>query len=180
MSGILGRLADRTATNQHKFYIDTLAELSTLPTRENGTLIKGTADWCKSYIPAISSTCFVMETSQAFILTSNGWKEIICGCGGGGGGSSGGIGIDTKELLYYYTKEEILKLLANIWYVQSEECIYIRTNGTGSSGGGGSSDTTHYKCYKTITHDEWQLLVDSNSVDEEVLYVLIDDDEQDH
>lgn len=75
MSGILNRLADRTATNQHDFFVDTLSDLLTLPTRENGILIKGTADWCKDYLPPISSTCFVMETSQVFVLTSNGWKE---------------------------------------------------------------------------------------------------------
>ena len=67
-----------------------------------------------------------------------------------------------------YNKDELNKLLLSIWYVQSEECIYIKS---------GIGETSQYKCYKLVTSEEWNTMKENNTLENDVLYVLLDDDE---
>lgn len=78
MSGVLGRLGDRISTNNCEFYVDTLEDITYLPTIKDGKVIKGTAEWCKDNIAPIGSACLVISTGQVFILSSNGWLELSC------------------------------------------------------------------------------------------------------
>lgn len=78
MSGVLGRLGDRISTNNCEFYIDTLDDITYLPTIKDGKVIKGTGEWCKDNISPIGSTCLVITTGQVFVLSSNGWIELSC------------------------------------------------------------------------------------------------------
>jgi hypothetical protein len=80
LSIFLGRIADRTSTNEYEYYVDNLSDLNNLPTRSNGTLIQGKTEERQNDIPAVGSLCLVMTTSQVFILTSNGWTELGCDC----------------------------------------------------------------------------------------------------
>lgn len=71
----------------------------------------------------------------------------------------------------YYTKTELDNLLMSIWYVQDEECIYIKS-------GIGENSHYNYKCYKLVTSDEWNTMKENNTLDNEVLYILIDDNQE--
>ena len=77
MSVLLGRLSDRPTTNQYEYYVDDISDLNDLPTRVDGKLIKSKLDLYKNHIPAIGSVCLVINTSQVFCLSNNGWKELI-------------------------------------------------------------------------------------------------------
>lgn len=69
----------------------------------------------------------------------------------------------------YYTKTEINDLLLSVWYVQDEECIYIKS-------GIGESSHNNYKCYELVTGEEWNTMKENNTLKNDVLYVLLDDD----
>lgn len=72
------------------------------------------------------------------------------------------------DLTNYYTKEEINGMLIAIWYEQSEECIYVRN---------GIQDIKEYTCYSLVTADEWNTLKENNQLEENRLYILLDDEE---
>lgn len=76
MSILLGRLSDRPTTNQYEYYVDDISDLNYLPTRKEGKLIPSVLEKYKSHIPAMSSLCLVINTSQVFCLSSNGWVEL--------------------------------------------------------------------------------------------------------
>ena len=77
MAVLLGRLSDRPTTNQYEYYVDDISDLNDLPTRKNGQLVQSKLDLYKSHIPAIGSVCLVINSSQVFCLSSDGWKQII-------------------------------------------------------------------------------------------------------
>ena len=103
MSVLLGRLSDRPTTNQYEYYVDDISDLNYLPTRKDGKLIPSVLEKYKSHIPAMGSLCLVINTSQVFCLSSNGWKELC---------DNNGI-IKNKKILSVANNQDVTCVLSN-------------------------------------------------------------------
>lgn len=73
-----------------------------------------------------------------------------------------------RDLSNYYTKKEINEMLIAIWYEKDEECIYVRK---------GVNGTKNYSCYSLVTMEEWNSLKENNQLENNRLYILLDDKE---
>lgn len=79
MAGTLLRMGDRANTNICEFVVDTVDEVSLLPTTTTKGKGKFERDVHFNFCPPIGSTCIVGNGDSdllVYMLFSNGWKQL--------------------------------------------------------------------------------------------------------